>query len=325
MTKAASWIIEKQRISKLKESTVGLEEHLESWIEQDPSLVQTGLTIVARQLIIEGGRLDLLALDPQGRWVVIEIKAGMLDSSVITQALYYVAQIASMKYDSLEAKVNKFLWKKNTDLSALLKERGTENDQVETRDVYAIIVGTGRTPGLGKLLGFLADKYRFPISAVLFDVFEMSDGRKVLSRELTELDSISGNIQNKKKSKWMLQDLIKQAKDNGIEEEVGILLDAANRCGMYARPYASSIMITPPQNKTIMLFTFWVKPNKDKRLKIFIGSDVFQDFYPISEKVSIDLLGTAGWRSMGKNQIKEFVRGLDLLFQQINEQPETFE
>jgi RecB family endonuclease NucS len=78
MTKAASWIIEKQKISKLRESTVGIEKNLEIWIEEDPSLVQSGLTIVSRQLNVEGGRLDLLALDPQGRWVVIEVKAGML-------------------------------------------------------------------------------------------------------------------------------------------------------------------------------------------------------------------------------------------------------
>jgi len=61
MAKAASWIIEKQKISKLKESTVELEENLESWIEQDPSLVQSGLTIVSRQLILENGRLETVS------------------------------------------------------------------------------------------------------------------------------------------------------------------------------------------------------------------------------------------------------------------------
>jgi Holliday junction resolvase-like predicted endonuclease len=316
MAKAASWIIENQKISKLKESTVGLEENLESWIEQDPSLVQSGLTIVSRQLILENGRLDLLALDPQGRWVIIEVKAGLLDSPVITQALYYVAQIASMEHKSLEAKVDKYLAKNNTELSVLLKERGIEGDQIETRDVYAIVVGTGRTSGLGKLLGFLADKYGFPISAVLFDVFEMPDGRKVLTRELTELDSMPEKLQNKKKSKWTLQEIIKQAKENGIEKEIGIILDAANKHGIFARPFASSIMFTPPQNKARMLFTFWIKPNKDKSLKAFIGSDVFPDFYPISETVSVDLLGKAGWRSMDKNQVKQFLSGLDLLFKE---------
>ena len=40
------------------------ERHLEEWIEKDPALLQGGLAIVGRQIVLEGGRLDLLALDP---------------------------------------------------------------------------------------------------------------------------------------------------------------------------------------------------------------------------------------------------------------------
>ena len=79
-------------------------------------------------------------------------------------------------------------------------------------------------------------------------------------------------------------------------------------------------MITPPQNKTRMLFTFWLKPGKDKTLKFYIGSDVFPDFYPISEKESIDLLGVPGWRLMTKADLGKFIQGLDSLFQKTNGQ-----
>ena len=100
MSKSNAWVIENTGPKKLNESSVELEKNLEAWIEKDPSLVQNGLVILYRQLVLDGGRLDLLALDPQGRMVVIEIKAGFLDNNVITQAFYYVAQIAQMPFEN---------------------------------------------------------------------------------------------------------------------------------------------------------------------------------------------------------------------------------
>jgi len=320
MARVASWIIDKESISKLIESTVELEKNLEIWIEQEPSLVQGGLLIVSRQMIVEGGRLDLLAIDPQGRWVVIEIKAGNLEAGVITQALYYVAQISEMQFDELASKVDEYLKKKGLDIKTLFAERGIDKSQNGQREVYALVVGTGRTTGLNKLINMLSDKYKVPISAVVFDVFEMHGGKKILTRELTESDFTHEPKSNTKLTSWNLQSLIEQAKDYDVDKEVIRILDVAKQHGLYAKPYAHSIMITPPQNKTRMLFTFWLKPGKDKTLKFYIGSDVFPDFYPISGKESIDLLGVPGRRLMTKADLGKFIQGLDSLFQKTNGQ-----
>ena len=51
------------------------------------TLIGEGLTLVGRQVSIDDGRLDLLAIDSRDHWVVIEIKPGMLDSGALAQAL----------------------------------------------------------------------------------------------------------------------------------------------------------------------------------------------------------------------------------------------
>ena len=71
MIKVGLWQIGKSGPVKIPDSKVGIEKQLEDWIEADPSLIQADLKIVARQLLVEGGYLDLLALDHQGRWVAV--------------------------------------------------------------------------------------------------------------------------------------------------------------------------------------------------------------------------------------------------------------
>jgi RecB family endonuclease NucS len=109
MAKIGLWQVTDERPVKLKTSSFDLEKHLEDWIENDPGLLQSGLTIVARQLHTDSGPLDLLALDPQGQWVVIELKTGMLRRGTIAQALDYAACIAGMPFDDLTEKVNAYL------------------------------------------------------------------------------------------------------------------------------------------------------------------------------------------------------------------------
>src|SRR5436190_15122418 len=71
-----------------------LNRSLEDWIARDPSLVVEGLKVVGKQITLEGGRLDLLGVDPQGLWTVVEIKRGLLYRDTVAQALDYASSVA---------------------------------------------------------------------------------------------------------------------------------------------------------------------------------------------------------------------------------------
>ena len=318
MSKSTAWLINNQKIPvKLKESTIDLEKNLETWIASDPSLVQGGLVVVGRQLILDSGRLDLLAIDPQGRWVVIEIKAGVLDKEVITQALYYVSQIATMKFQDLEIKVDAYLKTRGSVLNRVLEERGVSpENQAEERETLALIVGTGRTPGLNKMLDFLTEKYEVPLTAVVFDTFELPDGHTVITREVTESDFSKMSLAEKV-PQWTIQDCLSRAKKYGIGDEIRTLLNIAEKYNLHTRPYANSIMFSPQNNKTRMLFTVWLKPNKKGEIRAYIGSDVFAAFYPVSENVAVEILGNPGWRFLSKADVFTIVQSLEKLFQTI--------
>jgi len=59
--------------------------------------------VVGRHSDLEGGRLDVLAIDPQGRWTISEIKRGALRRATIAQALDDASCIAALSADGVSA------------------------------------------------------------------------------------------------------------------------------------------------------------------------------------------------------------------------------
>lgn len=110
MAELAAWSIDAQHgegdsqpsaPQRVGRSYIGLERHLEDWIVNDVTLIGEGYTLVGRQVSIDDRRLDLLAIDSQDRWVVIEVKPGRIDSGALEQALYYASSLACLDEDEL--------------------------------------------------------------------------------------------------------------------------------------------------------------------------------------------------------------------------------
>src|SRR5688500_13684854 len=91
MSNLRLWRIENNLPFHSEMSSISLEKNLENWIEADTSLIQDGLLIVGRQLRVQNGIIDLLAIDTYSRWHIIEVKREKLDDKTIGQALRYTA------------------------------------------------------------------------------------------------------------------------------------------------------------------------------------------------------------------------------------------
>ncbi len=84
---------------KYFEATISLERDLEEYIIRDLNQIETGLElyskegVTGRQFSTEVGRIDILAIDKNGDFVVIELKAGTANYSVIGQILGYISWV----------------------------------------------------------------------------------------------------------------------------------------------------------------------------------------------------------------------------------------
>jgi hypothetical protein len=311
VNKVGLWQVVEDRLKRIPESALDLEQSLEDWIAEDPSLLQAGLVVVGRQIDLEGGRLDLLAIDLQGRWTVIEIKRGALRRETIAQALDYASCIAAISAEELRAKIEPYLCKHHVSLDALLHQREAAFAlEPEQRELAMILVGTGRAPSLNRMAHFLADRYGIPLTVVTFEVFALEAHRHILVREIT--DVATAEPLPVRALKTTLGQVLELAERSGTAQTLRHCLALCERLGLYARPWKTSIMFAPLAHRTRALFTVWAQP-QDGSMRMWVGTQVFAEFYPIPEESVAAHLGAEGWRLVSQQEVETFLLRLSPL------------
>jgi hypothetical protein len=307
----ALWEVSESAPTRLATSRVDLESRLEGWIEADPTMLPGDLEIIARQLALEAGRLDLLGLDRQGRIHVIEVKRGMLTRDTVAQGLDYAACIEAMDSQELVRYLDAYLGKQGKSIAKLLDDRqaSTALDPAE-REVAIMVVGVGRDAGLERVSSYLANR-NVDLTLVSFEAFQTADGRQILSREITEEEPSNSSV--RPAARTGLQELRQKATAAGIGDAFGILVEAGLQAGLHHREYANSVMFAPPNMKYRALFTIWAQPREGKA-RVWVGNKVFEDFFPGLSITSVSAaLGAEGWHHYDRDSAKVFADALGQL------------
>ena len=86
----------------LAESSLATEQVLESMIVASPRLLSDEWMLIGRQEGTGlGGRIDLLAIAPDGSLVLIEIKRDRTPREVVAQALDYASWVEKLQSDEI--------------------------------------------------------------------------------------------------------------------------------------------------------------------------------------------------------------------------------
>ena len=318
MSKYGLWLTTDSIPKRIRSSEIRFEQNLEDWIEADPDVIQPDLKIVGRQVGVESGRIDLLAIDPQGRWVIIEVKRGTLRRDTIAQIIDYASCIQEMPPDELRLKADQYLSKTNSSLDNLLGKKGAANAlDADTRELLLFVVGTGRAPGLERMAEYLSNRFQLPISLISFDVFELPGGEQILVRELTESDTEA--IATSKYKPVSAEEVCALADGSGVGNDFRKIKKTAEDIGLYPRSYKTSIMYTPPFQKNRMLFTIWAQPEYGL-LKLYVSPKAIAEFYPISEEKATEILRMSGYQYFSSNQVDEFNNTLLQLFKSFEDE-----
>ena len=295
MAKLAAWSFDAQDgegdappPQRLEPSHIELEKHLEDWIANDVKLIGEEYTLVGRQVTIDEGRLDLLAIDSQDRWVVIEIKPGRLDSGALGQALYYAASLARLGADELYEKLKARLgdFGDAESLSGRVKQQLA--GEAEEREIAVLLVGAGIHPGLERMNEFLA-RFGVPIGVVSFEVFELEAGPRLLVREVVD-EPTKPAAPRRRLTVDAIRDMATEA---GVREQFDRFVNMSEQAGLPVQPQRASVRIAPPANRT--RFLMYAAPRDGAsggELGIWVGPGRFAEWFQrIDENDAVNALG----------------------------------
>ena len=136
------------------------ERLLEDTLVSNPNMLMPGLTLVGRQTPIDGGALDLLGVDEDGRLVVFELKRGTLSREAVAQVIDY----ASYLDDKSEPELVNYI-SERSGLHSVDKIEGFEewygdkfggNESASLKPVRMVLVGLGVDPATSRMAQFLA-------------------------------------------------------------------------------------------------------------------------------------------------------------------------
>lgn len=157
-----------------------LEEKLEDWVEANHALLGERLLIIGRQVMIPdvNDRIDLLALDPQGNAVIIELKRGKLTDPVDMQALRYASYVSKWTFEDFErqgrnyyGKVGDAEYNFNEDYESFCAEAGIDEVPDINTDQRIVIVGSEVRAKLGSVALWLLE-HNIDIKVIEIDMFK---------------------------------------------------------------------------------------------------------------------------------------------------------
>ena len=275
--------MQKPEPQRVERSHIELELHLEDWIANDPTLIAPGLTLVGRQISIHDGRLDLLAIDAQDHWVVIEIKPGQLDAGALGQGLYYAASLAHLGSNELFQKIQPGLGELGDaeTLTARVKELLDGEDDGTEREIAVLLVGAGIHPGLARMNDFLG-RYGVPISVVSFEVFGLNRGPKLLIRERIEEPPEAP----RRRRRYTVEAIRAKADEVGVVEHFNRFVEMSERAGLAVQPQRASVRIAPQANRTRFLMYAAPDARQGGGLRIFTGPKYFAEFFQRPQRPS---------------------------------------
>jgi hypothetical protein len=156
----------------LVESSLGKEALLEQMIVADPSILSDAWLLIGQQVRTDhGGCIDLLALDPDARLIVIELKRDRTPREVVAQAIDYASWVRDLASDRLAEIYQKFA--PNGSLNHAFQKRfGISLDEERLDGSHEIVVvASTLDASTERIVRYLRDR-DIEINVIFFQVFQ---------------------------------------------------------------------------------------------------------------------------------------------------------
>lgn len=134
--------------------------------------------------------------------------------------------------------------------------------------------------------------------------------------------TFGGKIQPYRTKNKRIEAIMAMAEAHGIGKEFQLVTQAAEKNHLTLNPWPTNLVFGPADNlitaksskRSQCLFTISGQPTPEGKVRLWLSSQAFADFYPVMAMTVSSILGFDGWMEMTKAEIEQFVASLNRLF-----------
>ena len=169
-------------LNSIPNAQISLEEQLETWLEQDISIISSNYMVIGRQVTTDfGGVIDLLCLDSSGDIVVVELKRGKTPREVTAQALDYASWVADLSHQQVTDIANKHLPENKLLETAFQETFGEELPETLNDGHSVLIVAESMDSSTERIVKYLSAQ-GIRINVLTVQHFSSEDGKELMAQ-----------------------------------------------------------------------------------------------------------------------------------------------
>lgn len=237
-TEMQLWQVINERPSPVPREKLDLESRLEEWLCHDISLIGTDLLAIGQQIeTAYGGFIDLLAVDPVGNLVILELKRDKTPRDVVAQALDYASWVQDLGHEAITEIASGFV-EGNTFEQAFREQFQTDVPEILNERHRIYLVASSIDAATERIVRYLSETHDIDINVVTFAYFRTAEGEFVGRSLLLDEEEVQTRAESKSKRKppRTLEELHQLAEQSGVADlydralrELRSLFDGMNR------------------------------------------------------------------------------------------------
>ncbi|WP_449417040.1 endonuclease NucS domain-containing protein [Phormidium nigroviride] len=288
------WEISKDQLNEITQSKLDLESRLETWLDNDISILADDLLVIGRQVITDhGGKLDLLCMDRNGDLAILELKKDKTAREVTAQALDYASWVKDLSNERVTEIANSYLLVKNgSNLENAFFDRfSSELPDLLNAEHNIIIVAAQMDSSSERIIKYLSETYGVRINVATFQYFRDSDGRELLARKFL-MDVEIKSVDTSKRNPNLTQ---KQLTEIADSQELGEIYRLLYNGLIPTKVFwwgttQKGLALKGVKNNQLMLNLLLTESTPNDGLKFKIYTDRLSDYLKIDVETLITLL-----------------------------------
>jgi hypothetical protein len=187
----AIWKITDRGPIRLDFSPLGLEEHLESMVVEDPNLVGLDVLVIGRQVPRPyGGSIDVLCVDDEARVHVLELKRNRTPRDVVAQTIDYGSWVRDLGLEDVQGIYSQQHNGASFD-EAFAERFGHPLPDVFNPEEQLTIIAGELDAASDRIVAYLAERYGVRINVVFFRHFIDADSHYLARTWLLPPEEVS--------------------------------------------------------------------------------------------------------------------------------------